>query len=70
MTFYEGTTICLGLFAIVQYIKAKRLTESLYRTTYSLHMVGLGKWTIKASEESLTVFDDEGDKRMTINATK
>jgi hypothetical protein len=68
MTFYEGTTICLGLLVIVQYIKAKRLTESLYRTTYSLHMVGLGKWTIKASEKSLTVFDDEGDKRITVNA--
>ena len=68
MTFYEGTTICLGLFVIVQYIKAKRLTDSLHRTTYSLHMVGLGKWTIQASEKSLTVFDDEGDKRMTVNA--
>ncbi len=68
MTFYEGTTICLGLFVIVQYIKVKKVQDSLYRTTHSLHMVGLGKWTIEASEKSLTVYDNEGDKRMTVHA--
>jgi hypothetical protein len=68
MNFYEGATLCLGLFVIAQYIKAKKMEESLYRLTFSLHMVGLGKWTISATQESFKVIDDEGDERMKVHA--
>jgi hypothetical protein len=67
MTFYEGTTICLGLFAIVMYIKVKKLEDQLYRSTRCLHMVGLSKWTIKADDDEFTVFDDDGDKLMRVS---
>ena len=67
MTFYEGATICLGLFAIVMYIRVKKLEKKLYRTTHSLHMIGLSKWTIKATKKEFSVYDDEGDERITVH---
>jgi hypothetical protein len=67
MTFYEGATICLGLFAIAMYIRVKKLEDQLYRSTRCLHMVGQGKWTIKADDDEFTVFDDEGDKLMRVS---
>ena len=64
---YEWMTIFLGVGVVYLYFKIKYLEGQLYRSTKCLHMVGQGKWTIKADEDEFTVFDDEGDKLMRVS---
>ena len=40
---------------------------NLMKTTKALHMVALGEWTVKATEDDFTVYDDEGDKLMYVS---
>jgi hypothetical protein len=66
-TVYEWATIVFGVGVVYLYFKVKFLESQLYRSTKCLHMVGQGKWTVEATEDDFTVFDDEGDKLMRVS---
>jgi hypothetical protein len=64
---YEWATIVFGVGVVYLYFKLKLVESQLYRSSRCLHMVGQGKWTIKADEDEFTVFDDDGDKLMRVS---
>ncbi len=52
---------------VVLHQKHSKSSTNLLRTTKALHMVALGEWTVKATEDDFTIYDDEGDKIMYVS---
>lgn len=64
---YEIATIVLGVWVVILHRKYSKSNTNLMRTTKALHMVALGEWTVSATEDEFTIFDDEGDKIMRVS---